>query len=129
MMATTASPSSPAAKPPENFLVELTGHLTEAALTLQLGKVRESDLLSIYKPGLIVDCRAMTGYDAQARELFTAWNARHRHRLVAVAVITENRLWHMILATMSMVSKQQIKPFSRVQDAQLWLSRLRKLPH
>jgi hypothetical protein len=126
MMATTAAP---APRPPENFLVELTGHLTEAALTQQLGKVRETDLLSVYKPGLIVDCRAMTGYDAQARELFTVWNARHRHRLMAVAVITENRLWHMILATMSMASKQQIKPFSRVQDAQLWLSRLRKLPH
>jgi len=126
MMATVTTHTP---RPPENFLVELTGHLTEAALTLQLSKVREADLLSVYKPGLIVDCRAMTGYDAQARELFTVWNARHRHRLMAVAVITENRLWHMILATMSMASKQQIKPFSRVQDAQQWLSRLRKLPH
>lgn len=126
MMATVTSHT---ARPPENFLVELSGHLTEAALAQQLGTIRETALLSVYKPGLIVDCRAMTGYDAQARELFTAWNARHRHRLMAVAVITENRLWHMILATMSMASKQQIKPFSRVQDAQLWLSRQRKLPH
>jgi hypothetical protein len=74
---------------------------------------------------LIVNCRTMTGYDADARALFVSWNARFRSRINRVAVLTEKILWHMVVGAMAVASGQRMKAFDSLEAADEWLNKPR----
>jgi hypothetical protein len=70
----------------------------------------------------------MTGYDAAARSLFVTWNKANRSHFCGIAVVTRNRLWHMVISSMSLASGQKMRPFSSNEEAAVWLSLLGKSP-
>ena len=92
-----------ALEPTSIVVVPLVNHLTAAALRVAL-----SPATQLLRAGsrllLLVDCVGMTGYDAEARAQFVSWNAAHRHRIDRVAIVTDNALWHMVIAAMSLAS-------------------------
>lgn len=74
---------------------------------------------------LLVDCSRMTGYDADARALFVAWNGDHKQHIERVAIITENGLWHVVVSAMSLASGRKMKAFSARDDAVAWATATR----
>ncbi len=70
---------------------------------------------------LLIDCRQMSGYDVEARSAFVAWNKRWRSRLHRVAILTENRLWHVLVSAMALASGQEMRAFFGRSDAERWL--------
>ena len=71
---------------------------------------------------LVLDCRAMDDYTPDAREAFTQWLSRERARIDCVAIITSKSLWHMVIATMSLVTRLPMKPFSSPAAAAAWVA-------
>ena len=57
----------------------------------------------------------------EARERFVEWNRQHRARLRAVAVVTENRMYHMVISAMAMASGQRMKGFATFDAAHAWV--------
>jgi len=101
---------------PSVVTLTLQGQLTRDALALELRRA-EAELRE--DSSMIVDCVAMEDYEPEARVLFVNWH--RKHRLQRVAVITENRLWHMLVSAMSLASGQRMRAFSEVPAAREWL--------
>ena len=99
----------------ETVTVTLHGHLTRGDLEQALAPVNGDGVL------LVVDCRKMTGYDLDTRHAFIAWNRTMRGHVRRVAVVTENVLWHMVVATMALAAGQQIRAFKESAEATAWL--------
>jgi SpoIIAA-like len=102
--------------------VVLVGQLDRLQLERALTPV--SDALRSGRCGLLVDCREMTGYTSEARSFFVDWNSAHRARVTRVAILTDNMLWHMIIAAMSLASGQSMKAFADAYAARAWLAAL-----
>jgi hypothetical protein len=102
-------------------LVVLGGHLTRDDLASALARV---SVRTSERCGLVVDCRTMTGYDAEARAHFVEWNREHRKSIVGIAIVTDNRLWSMVIGAMSLASSQRMRAWSTVEDARAWLDTL-----
>ena len=107
--------------------VQLTGHLTEASLTASLEPTASELQQATGRCGMIVDCLLMTGYDSAARSLFVSWHKLNRIHFFAIAIVTKNRLWHMVISSMSLASGQKMKAFDSQQEAEVWLSAQAKL--
>jgi hypothetical protein len=101
--------------------VDLVGHLARNALAVALDRATSSIAQAPGPIELLVDCRQMTGYDADARALFVSWNSSHRSRIRRVAVLTVNPVWHMVIAAMAVASGQKMKDFARPDAAVAWL--------
>jgi ABC-type transporter Mla MlaB component len=102
--------------------LRLSGHLTEDSLTSSLAPI-DAELKQVNtRCGLEVDCLAMTGYDATARSLFVSWNKANRCHFCGVAIVTKNRLWHMVISSMSLASSQKMSAFASSEEAAVWLS-------
>ena len=71
---------------------------------------------------LLLDCRVMEDYTPEAREAFTEWLSRERRRIDCVAIVTTRSLWHMVIATMSLVARLPMKPFSSPTTAAAWVA-------
>jgi hypothetical protein len=100
----------------------LAGQLTESALAAALNRADLQVRAAKSLVALVVDCSTMTGYDPPARSLFVSWNSRHKRKLLCVAIVTQNRLWHMVISSMSLASGQKMKAFATVADTQSWIS-------
>lgn len=109
---------------PRTLRLQLIGHLTEDSLTAALEPVITELQHLTGRGGLIVECLTMTGYDAAARSLFVSWNKLNRDRFNGIAILTKNRLWHMVISSMSLASGQKMKAFASVEEANVWLARL-----
>ena len=103
-------------------LVTLEGHLTRELLGARLAAAFTSVVASSEPPAVLVDCRSMSGYDIDARSEFVDWNRKVKDRIVAVAVITENRLWHVVVASMGLASGQTMKAFLDDRLARTWVT-------
>ena len=101
--------------------VELCGHLTLDQLHSKLVAAEAAVARLSPKPHLIVDCRAMDGYDVAARTFFVEWNAKMRDRLGKLAVLTERQMWHLVVSGMALASRRQMRAFSTREDALAWL--------
>ena len=111
----TVSLSSPVLTP-EVPTVTFVGHLERAWLkdTLEGLEVRTG-------MGLLVDCSQMTSYEREARTFFVDWHRKNREVIAAVAIVTDNMLYRMIISAMSMASGQTMRAFDDVSSAQHWL--------
>lgn len=100
------------------IILVLEGHLTGKTLRRELdaatAKLTESPAC------MVVDCATMTGYDSEARLLFVQWNKEHRGSVERVAIVTTNRIWRMVIAAMSLASRQSMRAFDGVTDAHRW---------
>ena len=102
--------------------LSLVGHLTESALAATLDRTDREIRAATNRPTLVVDCLTMSGYDSAARSLFVSWNSRHKRKFLCVAVITKNKLWHMAVSSMALVSGQKMRAFNALADADPWIS-------
>jgi hypothetical protein len=101
--------------------VSLVDHLTVAQLDAALGTASKQ-LATVGEPAaLVVDCLRMRSYDIEARNKFTAWVATDRGSVGRVAVVTDKIIWQMVVRTMSLIARQEMKSFSSVADAELWI--------
>lgn len=102
--------------------MSLRGHLTAEHLREQLAPV-SAQLLSASAPrSLLVDCTEMSGYDLDARHAFVELMTRHRARLTAIAIVTSKPIWQMVVSTMAMASRTEMKAFDDAEQALAWLS-------
>jgi hypothetical protein len=97
----------------------LTGHLTVETLSEWLGPV-EAGLPEDGQAPLVVDATEMTGYDAEARNLFVRRMIALRPRLGRIAIITGNPLWHMVIATMRLTTGTEMRAFETVSEGRAW---------
>ena len=106
---------------PPPIRVDLVGHLTRHSLAVALDRATSSIAGESQPVALLVDCRQMSGYDADARALFVSWNSSHRSRVRRVAILTSNPVWHMVIAAMAVASGQKMKAFTHPDAAGAWL--------
>lgn len=64
----------------------------------------------------------MSGYDLDARHAFVELMSRHRARLTAIAIVTARPIWQMVVSTMAMASRTEMKAFDDAEQALAWLS-------
>jgi hypothetical protein len=70
---------------------------------------------------MLVNALALTDYDSAARRRFVEFNSSRRDRVERVAILTDNRLWVMVIAAMSLASGQKMKAFPTRETALDWL--------
>lgn len=100
--------------------VRLEGRVSAAMVIERLDAAERAALGS--PRGMLVDCRAMTGYDDGTRRAFESWHLGRRERLRSVAVLTENRLWHAVVQGIALVTGQRMRGFERETEARAWLA-------
>lgn len=97
----------------------LEGHLTR----IQLEGVLEAIGAGLPQEGtapVVLDCSRMEGYDLDARHAFVEWNKRWRDHISRVAIVTSNRLYHVVIGAMSLASGQAMKGFAEREEAEAW---------
>ncbi|MBI5494909.1 MAG: STAS/SEC14 domain-containing protein [Deltaproteobacteria bacterium] len=109
----------------ETVTITLEGNLSAGSLSDALKPLGARLEEPAAKVSVVFDVRTMTGYDVDARHAFVDWHRRHKDRVRAVAIVTDNSMWHVVISAMSLASGQQMKPFSDPSAAQEWLSRAR----
>ena len=97
----------------------LEGHLTRAQLEQVLAEIAEQLQVCELAP-VLLDCSTMDGYELDARHAFVDWNKQWKSRVTRVAIVTRNRLYHVVIATMSLASGQAMKGFAEYEDALAW---------
>lgn len=70
---------------------------------------------------MIIDCRAMDDYTTEARAAFTEWMTSHRSSISKVAIVTPKTVWHMAIATMSLVSGIPMRGFPTMVEAETFV--------
>lgn len=70
---------------------------------------------------IVLDCRTMVSYTAEARGAFVDWMLAHRDRLYRVAIVTEKTVWHMVVSTMAIAARIPMKAFSSIDEAVEWI--------
>jgi hypothetical protein len=111
-----------ASSKPSQIQLLLRGHLSESALVAELDRADHELLGVTNRPVLVVNCLTMTGYDSAARSMFVSWNSRQKRKFLCVVVITENKLWHMVVSSMALASGQKMKAFNTLALAAPWIS-------
>lgn len=101
--------------------VHLEGHLSRDALERALERVVPHLSRAAGLAGLFIDCRGMTDYDLDARHAFVEWNRKWRPRVRRVAIVTSNRLYHMVIGGMALASGQAMRAFADADAARGWL--------
>jgi hypothetical protein len=100
--------------------VTLRAHLTATDLKRALDDAEVCLGTKRDPAALLVDVSEMTGYENDARSMFVSWNAAHREHVTAVAIVTTNTLWAMVIAAMSLASRQKMKCFPTRSSAETW---------
>lgn len=115
--------TAPPRAPPGSGIIEilLRGHLTRDALRSALLAAAVSIDEAGSSARVLVDCRDMSGYDTDARELFVSWNSEMRSRIARLAVVTERGMWHLVVSGMALASGQPMKAFKDRVSAMVWL--------
>jgi SpoIIAA-like len=104
----------------ESVVVRLSGHLTKQQLENELEPVEERLSVGALS-AVIVDCSSMDGYDVDARAHFTAWLERHRSQMPKIAVVTHNRLYHLVISAMRLATGARVKAFDTLEEARAWV--------
>jgi hypothetical protein len=101
----------------------LVGHLTEAQLKARLAEIA-AQVDEHTRPAVVLDCSSMTSYELTSRKLFVDWNAEHRDKIRGLAIVVTKPLWFAVVATMSMVSRQTMRAFRTLPEAEQWAAQL-----
>ncbi len=104
----------------ELLVTELRGHLTRDELERSLARIVPELERVEAKVAVLIDCREMAGYDLDARHAFVEWNSRWRDRIHKVAIVTSNRLYHVVISGMALASGQAMRGFADAEQAEVW---------
>ncbi len=99
--------------------ITLAEHLTLEKVRLALDEA-ERTILVANQADVLVECRAMVGYDLDARGAFVEWNARMRARIAHLAVLTDRPMWRLVVSGMALASRQNMRAFANRPDALAW---------
>ncbi|MFV8752497.1 STAS/SEC14 domain-containing protein [Nannocystaceae bacterium ST9] len=105
---------------PDVLDTQLRGHLTRDELDRSLGRLVPRLKRIEDKVAVLIDCREMSGYDLDARHAFVEWNSQWRSRIRKVAIVTSNRLYHVVIAGMALASGQAMRGFADEAQALAW---------
>jgi hypothetical protein len=47
--------------------------------------------------------------------------AKHRSQLSAIAILTEKKLWHMVVSAMALASRTEMRAFADATETDQWL--------
>lgn len=106
--------------PSEVLETQLRGHLTRDELDRSLARLTPQLEQVEGKGVVLIDCREMTGYDLDARHSFVEWNNQWRSRIRKVAIVTSNRLYHVVIAGMALAAGQSMRGFAEHEQARAW---------
>jgi hypothetical protein len=98
--------------------ITLEGHLTREKLEKSLETVDGEGRID-----LLVDCLTMTSYDADARSLFVEWHRKNDDRIGRTAIVMNNPLWKLVIATMRLAARVPMQSFPNASEALGWLER------
>lgn len=99
---------------------QLRGHLTRAELERSLATLVPALERATEKVLVLIDCREMAGYDLDARHAFVEWNSAWRPKIAKVAIVTTNRLYHVVISGMALASGQAMRGFAEHDAAVAW---------
>ena len=117
---TTSSVDEPRMMP-EGFVTgALIGHLTRVQLQGVLEQM-SMGLSTDQRRPVLLDCSCMDGYDLDARHAFVEWNKQWREHISRVGIVTDNRVYHLVISAMSLASGQSMKGFAELSEAEAWL--------
>lgn len=106
---------------PEGFVTgALIGHLTRTQLQGVLEQM-SMGLSTAWQRPVLLDCSCMDGYDLDARHAFVEWNKKWREHISRVGIVTDNRVYHLVISAMSLASGQSMKGFAELSEAEAWL--------
>jgi hypothetical protein len=98
----------------------LRGHLTRAELERSLATLVPALEQAQDKQLVLIDCSEMAGYDLDARHAFVEWNGKWRTKIERVAIVTANRVYHVVISAMSLASGQAMRGFAEREAALAW---------
>jgi hypothetical protein len=102
------------------FKIEIVGHLTVPILDDELQLVAAGLGGSADSVALLFDVLKMTSYDPPIRNLYIDWHTRNKQRVAKVAVVTDHALWRMVVSTVGMAVRAQVKTFADPFAARDW---------
>ena len=117
---TTPSPSEGTTSPAGFVTGALIGHLTRVQLQGVLEQMSMGLSTEEQRP-VLLDCSCMDGYDLDARHAFVEWNKQWREHISRVGIVTDNRVYHLVISAMSLASGQSMKGFGELSEAEAWL--------
>ena len=100
--------------------IVLKGHLTGPALERALETVTWSLEGKSDDCALVFDCLEMTGYDTEIRDIYITWHRRFKDRIKRVAVVTDRQLWRVVVSTVGLAVRGQVKTFNTLSPARSW---------
>lgn len=98
----------------------LRGHLTRAELDRSLAELVPALEQAQDKVLVLIDCLEMKGYDLDARHAFVEWNGKWRTKIERVAIVTQNRVYHVVISAMALASGQAMRGFADHDAALAW---------
>ncbi len=94
----------------------LEGHLTREVLQRALSGI----VLGALPRPVLIDCTKMTGYELDARHGFVDWIKKNGTKISRVAILTDNRIWWMVISAMSLASGRAMRGFGEESAAVAW---------
>lgn len=103
--------------------MRVNGFLSEEVLTRLLAPV-EAHLSRnpAESCALLIDILGMQGYSPEARSGYVNWHRRSPDNLCAVAVVTTNKLWTMVIAAIGITVP--LRAFDSRDKAEAWLQQI-----
>ena len=103
--------------------MKVHGFLSEEVLKKLLAPVDAALASDAKQPcTLLIDILGMQGYSPEARAAYVSWHRRSPANLCGVAVVTTNKLWHMVIAAIGITVP--LRAFDGRERAEQWLREL-----
>ncbi len=100
--------------------LKVNGFLSEEVLSRLLAPIDTQLARNVKEPcTLLIDILGMQGYSPEARSAYVAWHRRSPANLIAVAVVTSNKLWTMVIAAIGITVP--LRAFDSRDKAETWL--------
>jgi hypothetical protein len=100
--------------------MRVNGFLSEEVLNRLLAPIDTQLARNSKEPcTLLIDILGMQGYSPEARSAYVTWHRRSPGNLSAVAVVTSNKLWTMVIAAIGITVP--LRAFDARDKAETWL--------
>lgn len=102
-------------------VLSLRGYLSKESFRQAVERARQSGHINDESSCLIVNSLDMTDYDREARAAFVEWIYQRRNALKCVAVVTQQKMWRMVIHAMGLASSVKIQAFEDPRQAEDWI--------
>lgn len=108
---------------PTPYRLQVSGHVTQERLAAHIHTIEM--VFASCKDGrvaILVDLRAMTGYDIGVRNWFRdVWALQYGSKVDKIAVVATKSMWRLMVATLNIRTHFSMKAFESEFDAEVWL--------